>query len=160
MLKITYREQTKLMSEKKRLIGKMENDECVWKARGELETQTFSTVEVVLLNLHESGLEMTQRSLTLTVCNPISGSQNIDIIVTHIQIVKMIIPEICLEDFSQNHNVSESLPGIRVSCLHSLKIIYEHVCIHFPMWTPKQAFQRALLVLISPEKWELWIWGT
>jgi len=62
------------MSEKKRLIGKMENYECVWKARGELETHTFSAVEDVLLNLHESGLEMTQRSLTLTVCNPISGS--------------------------------------------------------------------------------------
>lgn len=74
MLKITFREQTKLMSEKKRLIGKMENYERVWKARGELETHTFSAVEDVLLNLHESGLEMTQRSLTLTVCNPISGS--------------------------------------------------------------------------------------
>lgn len=47
------------MSEKKRLIGKMENDECVWEARGEVETQSFSAVEAVLLNLHESGLEMT-----------------------------------------------------------------------------------------------------
>lgn len=73
MLKITFREQTKLMSEEK-INRKTENDECVWEARGEVETQTFSAVEAVLLNLHESGLEMTQRSLTLTVCNPISGS--------------------------------------------------------------------------------------
>lgn len=74
MLKITFREQAKLMSEKKRLIGKMENNECVWEARGEVETQIFSAVEVVLLNLHESGLAMTQRSLTVTVYNPTSRS--------------------------------------------------------------------------------------
>ena len=73
MLQITFREQAKLMSEKKKLIGKMENNECVWEARGKVKTQIFSAVEVVLLNLHESGLAMTQRSLTLTAYNPTSG---------------------------------------------------------------------------------------
>lgn len=74
MLKITFREQAKLMSEKKRLIGKVENNECVWDAGGKVETQIFSAVEVILLNLHESGLAMTQGSLTLTAYNPTSGS--------------------------------------------------------------------------------------
>ena len=74
MLQITFREQAKLMSEKKKLIGKMENNECVWEARGKVKTQIFSAVEVVLLNLHESGLAMTQRSLTLTAYSPTSGS--------------------------------------------------------------------------------------